>query len=390
MDNNIFIINNVNIVIPDGVIESGSVVIEEGVIKDIFKKRINLNNRINGNNCYLLPGLVDIHGDSLERAIAPRSGVLFPLDISMTEFDRDLSTHGITTIYYCVAFAELGKSTRPLRFREKALDLVKKINENKNKFFLRTFIHLRYEILDTGSIPIINELIENDEIDFFSLMDHTPGYGVFKDLEKYKKYFMMSGLSPEDAVKEYEEKIEMKKKVDMTKILDLVNKSRNNGIPVASHDDHDEEKVEWAVKNNISISEFSVTEEAVLSARKNNLYTVFGSANLVRGGSHVGNLSTSDMIKNKMADIICSDYSPMSMLHALYIAYMQNSYKLNEIVNLFTLHPARAAGIDNAVGSIEIGKIADMILVNFNEKTPRVNISFVDGEIRYSSIDYRY
>jgi alpha-D-ribose 1-methylphosphonate 5-triphosphate diphosphatase len=122
-----------------------------------------------------------------------------------------------------------------------------------------------------------------------------------------------------------------------------------------------------------------VTLEAVHAAREIGLYTVFGAANLVRGGSHAENLSTADMIAQGVADIICSDYSPMSLLRGLFKASAISNAPFHELVNLFTLNPARAVGIGDWTGSIEPGKAADLILVNAQHGVPEVTRTIVNG-----------
>ena len=60
--------------------------------------------------------------------------------------------------------------------------------------------------------------------------------------------------------------------------------------------------------------------------------------------------------------------------------YDNTDITLYDAINCASFNPARALGIDRFVGSIEEGKIADMVLMddNFN-----VHMTIVDGEIRY-------
>ena len=293
MNENYSKIENVKIVLPENVIENGTIVIEDGTIKEIIIHDSNKENKL-----ILMPGFIDIHNDSLERAIAPRSGVPFPLPVILREFDSELAVHGITTVYHCVAFAEMGEMTNPLRFRKKALEILNEINSLKKYFKINTLIHLRYEILDVVSLPEITSLVKNNEINFLSLMDHTPGFGAFSDFENYRKYVTRSGLSAHDAEKTYNERINLRKKLNMKDIKNLVKLCIEKNIPVATHDDHTAEKIDWSVENNIGIAEFPTTNVALDYAREKGLFTVFGASNLVRGGSHVGNLSAMDVLEN--------------------------------------------------------------------------------------------
>ena len=98
----------------------------------------------------------------------------------------------------------------------------------------------------------------------------------------------------------------------------LIRKCQSLGIPVASHDDDTVEKLDIVERMGITISEFPVNMEAVASAVARKMYVAFGSPNVVRGNSISGNLSARDAIKAGFGDILCSDYAPMSIIHAVF------------------------------------------------------------------------
>jgi alpha-D-ribose 1-methylphosphonate 5-triphosphate diphosphatase len=229
------------------------------------------------------------------------------------------------------------------------------------------------------SLLLLQEIVENREIDLLSLMDHTPGYGVFKDIEAYRTYRARSGSNIASTENMIIEMLRFRELVDEDALNDLVALCHRYNIVVASHDDHTEVKISRAKANGIGIAEFPVTWEAVQTARKMGLYTVFGAANLVRGGSHAENLSASDMITQGLADIICSDYSPMSLLQGLFKAASISERPFHELAKLFTLNPASAVGLDNRIGSIEPGKAADLILVDIQDGFSKVTRTIVDG-----------
>jgi alpha-D-ribose 1-methylphosphonate 5-triphosphate diphosphatase len=386
------LIHNVNIITESGIIADGSLVIEDGRITQVSQSRPkNGHTTVDGRGCWLLPGFIDIHGDSLENAIAPRPAAPFPMEYALPAFDAELTAHGITTMYYCIALADLGeKLTKPLRKREQAVRIVDAVNRFRSQARIRTHIHLRYEVLDVQSLPILRRLVENKEVDLISFMDHTPGYSVFKTIDDYRKYRERSGGSLEEADQEISERLQLRDQVDEEVIDALIEFCHQHALPTASHDDHTEEKIRQAAGRGIKIAEFPVSEEAAAAARPLGMQTVFGAANLVRDQSHAGNVLASDMINKELCDIICSDYSPMAMLQGLFKMKHRESAPLPKLLQLFTLNPAKAIGIDEQTGSIAEGKAADLILVRERSNLLRIATTFVNGEAVYASNDIHW
>ncbi len=375
------VISNVDIVTEHSIIENGSLVVEQGRITEISpNKTASGDITIDGRGAYLLPGFIDIHGDSLENAIAPRPAAPFPMEYALPAFDAELTVHGITTMYYCVAMADLGETlTKPLRKRETVLENINAVNAFRNRARVRSNIHLRYEILDMDSLPLIQELIADNAVDLLSIMDHTPGFGVFGSIEDYREYRKRSGGSLEKVDREIEERFRLREKVDLQAIAGLIGSCHDQGIKTASHDDHTAEKVRQAKDLGINIAEFPVSEEAARAACELDMRTVFGAANLVRNQSHAGNVLASDMIQKDLCHIICSDYSPMCMLQGLFTMKKASRLPFPELVSIFSLNPARATGMDNLTGSIKEGKLADLILVRNDLPVPQVRATFVEG-----------
>jgi alpha-D-ribose 1-methylphosphonate 5-triphosphate diphosphatase len=170
-------------------------------------------------------------------------------------------------MYHCVAVADMDGISKPLRRREKVIGILKALHDFAPRSRIRTRLHLRYEVLDVESLPMIRDLIQKQEVHLLSLMDHTPGYGVFKDLDGYRRYRARSGSSPEAAEQAIQEALSRRKHVDEQALDDLISLCHQHRIMVASHDDHTHEKIARARINGIAIAEFPVTLEAVHAAR---------------------------------------------------------------------------------------------------------------------------
>ncbi len=383
-----FSINNARIVTPAGIVEDGSLRIESEWIIDISRSGKNWygDDAFDANGLLLLPGFVDVHADSLEAAISPRPSTPFFPEAVLPSYDAELAMHGITTVFHCVGLADLGDLAKPLRKREVASKIVDAIRQFSEQSLLRTCIHLRYEITDIDSMVLLGDMIAKESIDLLSIMDHTPGFGVFKDLEAYRDYYRRSGQSAAEADEKYTELMARRKIVDEESLQNLIGTAIGRGLTVVSHDDNTPEKLAWAKSLGVSIAEFPVTLEAVDYARENDMSTVFGTPNLIRGMSHAGNLLVSDMLLTDRMDILCLDYSPRCSLPALFKAAHLTRKPLSEISQLFSLNPARSVGLGEKTGSIEPGKAADLILVSDHQAAPRVIATFVGGQPVYQTI----
>jgi alpha-D-ribose 1-methylphosphonate 5-triphosphate diphosphatase len=385
-----FSIVNARVVTPKRVLDPGGIRIESGLITDIGPVGNGINHRngeefIDVKGALLLPGFVDIHADSLEVAIAPRPTAPFTPETVLAAYDAELALHGITTVFHCVGLADLGDFAKPLRTRPMASKIVKDIRAFTPHALLRTFIHLRYEITDTDSLAVIAKMIETGLVDLVSLMDHTPGFGVFKDIDAYRDYFRRSGLTIAAADAKFSELTKRRQNVNETSLQEVVALCHQHHLTVVSHDDHTVEKLQWALDLGLSVAEFPVTLQAVDFARANGMATVFGTPNLIRGRSHAGNLSVTDMISSHRVDVLCLDYAPMSLLPAFFKVAKLSGASLSQVSHLFSLNPAKCVGLDGVTGSIEIGKAADLIVVDNRRKFPRVLATFVNGKSVYQN-----
>lgn len=138
----------------------------------------------------------------------------------------------------------------------------------------------------------------------------------------------------------------------------------------------------------VAISEFPITIDVARQAQQLGLATVVGAPNILLGGSHTGNLSAAEAVKEGCADILCSDYYPAAMLHSIFIMHKQHGVPLPEIVNKLTLNPARAMCIDNDYGSLAVGKKADLLIIKILDGYPVITHALVDGKV-ISQLEYR-
>jgi alpha-D-ribose 1-methylphosphonate 5-triphosphate diphosphatase len=238
--------------------------------------------------------------------------------------------------------------------------------------------HLRCEVSDPGVVEVFSPHADHPLLRLVSLMDHTPGQRQWRDLESFRTYHRDKAWSDQElaaVVADYREKMERYSDVNRRQVLDLC---RGLDLPLASHDDTTVEHIEQAHAEGIAISEFPTTLAAAGQARARGMMNVMGAPNVVRGGSHSGNISALALAEAGLLDILSSDYVPASLLHAAFLLHGRAGMSLPDAVNVVTRNPAAAIGLTDR-GEIAPGKRADLIRVRLHEDLPVLREAWRDG-----------
>lgn len=380
---NNLIINNARIITPYKVITNGSVVVENGKItevSDISKLNNSSNHKIiDAGGKFLLPGIIDLHTDAIDLEICPRPSADFPIEIAFRELEKRMCGVGYTTVFHSLHLGsrEYEKGLRSKYSRMEVFDQVFAACQNHS--LINNKIHLRYEITGVEEYDLCLELVNSGLVSFFSFMDHTPTEEMLTG-EKFKAFVHRSKLPEDQALAELKERMQHPKISAQQKIV-LISFLKMKNIPIASHDDRTVSAIEDNHKMGLTIAEFPITMEAAKRATELKMDTIGGAANVFRGGSNLGNLSVQDAVSQGIINILCSDYYPPAILQSIFILFQKNILSLPQSVNLTSLNPAKAARIDSFTGSIETGKNADMILVNYSNSTPTIDKTIVGGHI---------
>jgi len=379
-----FIIENASLVCSDGIVEDGALAVENGVITEIRSGGIpGERKRINAKGRLLLPGFVDIHSDAIEKEIEPRPRARFPFDIAITELDKKLAAGGITTMYHSLSFAE---NDTGLRSNETASLIVQKINTMAPNLSVNSRTHVRYEITDVSAVAHLQGLVSRGYVHLMSFMDHTPGQGQFREVMEFRNYYgavhQKHGMELDLLI---ERKMSVLQDTKEETLSYLVGLCRGHDIPLASHDDDAAEKIDWMLSMGVGITEFPVNLETAQYARDRGMHVCVGAPNILRGGSVIKNLSARHAVSEGCADIICSDYVPMAILHAVFILHRTLAIPLHEAVNKASLYPAHAVRISGHTGSLESGKTADLLIVDASGDIPKIKKTFVAGREVFST-----
>ena len=380
-----FVIDGASVVTPDNVLPDCALRVSDGRIAGLrqgstFK---TAEPHLDGRGKHLFPGFVDLHCDAIEKQIEPRPNTFFPVDIAVHELDKKLASCGVTTMYHSLSFAEMEVG---LRSNGMAAQIAREINLHAPGLRVRTRVHTRFEVTDGGAVPILERLIEDGEVGLFSLMDHTPGQGQFREVASFKSYYgPVYAKSDEEMDRIIARKQQAKNEAALGGIETLTGRCRQHGVALASHDDDCAEKLGWLHELGVAISEFPVNLDAARAARFRGIGVVLGSPNVLRGSSQGGNLSAREALAEGCGDILCSDYAPQTLLHAVLALEKLGLRPLNEAVNLISRNPAQAVGIGEQTGAIVEGLAADLLLVDLEHGFPRVVKTFVGGREVYAS-----
>ncbi|WP_127581361.1 phosphonate metabolism protein PhnM [Paenibacillus koleovorans] len=330
------------------------------------------------------PGFIDIHSDYIEHMSGPRPTSLFDFRLSLRETERELITHGITTMYHSLSiFKSADYKYRPIREPENVKKMVDLIDEFHNsRHLLRHRFHARFEIDNIDEIDNLKQFIVEKKVHLISFMDHTPGQGQYRDLEVYRKAIQGYQDYSEGQIEEIIAAHQVKPKLTVEGIREIARLAQEHQIAIASHDDDSVEKLELVQSFGTAISEFPITLEIACQAKAMGMATIAGAPNIILGGSHSGNLSAEEAISHGCIDILCSDYYPAALLHAVFHLVDRGRLELTEAIRMVTIHPARAVKIDAEVGSIQEGKKADLIVIEqLEDDFPAVTAVIVDGRL---------
>ena len=339
---------------------------------------------INANGGYISPGFIDIHSDFIETIVSPRPTSLMDVDISLREAEKILITNGITTMYHSLSFYREDVFThKPMRYPKNVQKLVDAIAATQNgPHLIRHRLHARFEIDNIDEIGRLMNNIESGKVHLLSFMDHTPGQGQYRNLEVYRETLLGYRDLSDNEVNAIIEERQNSQLMTIEKMQEVAHLAASKGIAVASHDDDHVKKLELVKSFGASISEFPITLEVAKKAKEMGLYTIVGAPNVLLGGSHSGNLSAIEAISHNCADILCSDYYPSALLHAIFTLHEKYGNDLHKMFMMTTLNPAKAVKIDEELGSISPGKKADLLIIEkMDSGYPMLTATIVNGAL---------
>ena len=356
---------NARIVTPDDVF-LGRVAVEAGVIAGVERGRRavhgSMGPTVDLDGDYLVPGVVELHTDVLERHALPRPGVQWPELPAVLAYDSQLVGAGITTVLDSLAIGYLvdtGQRPRDPR------PLVEAIRAASAAGLLRSdhYLHMRCEVSTALVVQDFVPFADDPLVRLVSLMDHAPGQRQFVDVAKYREYNQgRYGLTDAQLDALVERRLEERARYAEEHRAAITALCRKHGLPVASHDDATVAHVDEAMQVGAAIAEFPTTLEAARAAHDYGLAVLAGAPNLVRGRSHSGNVPAAELAARGWLDVLSSDYVPASVLHGAFLLYTRHGMTLPHAIATVSATPARRVGLEDR-GAITMGRRADLVRV---------------------------
>ena len=370
------ILTNARIVCPDKEF-NGTLVIEDGLIAEILQHRIAEGIDLQG--AFLIPGVIDIHTDYLEREISPRPTAKIPIELALHVMDLRALSCGLTTICSAARISE-EREGRPGSWRGDGLALARQFEELIPQMRANHRIHIRWSTNFEPVSQILDQVLELKSIANLVFNDDTPGQRQFRDIEALlQQRVNRENVTMEQARRQMEERMVRAGKINNRKEVQARLQGR---LAIGSHDDTTVEHVLEAFECGASLSEMPCSIEAARKAKELGMMVCMGAPNYYRGGSHCGNLSCHDAMAENLVDIICSDYHFPSLL-ACAVRMMESGMTPSSAINMLTLSPARHLGIDRETGSIEPGKRADLTAFRIRAGFGDVERVWVNGDERF-------
>ena len=370
------VFRNARVVLGDEMIE-GSILIRDGVIAAIESGSAQSGEDFGGD--YLIPGLVELHTDHLETHYRPRPGVFWDALSALHAHDVQIAGSGITTVFDAV---RIGSDPDLPDMGQHVEALTGAIDSGRTGGWLRAehFVHLRCELPTRDVIEQFEAHAAHPHTRLASIMDHTPGQRQFRSMEAYRLFYKdKMGRNQAELDAYLDARQAEHDRYSAPNRAHLVARARELHLPLASHDDTTLAHIEEGVADGVAISEFPTTLEAAAAAHDAGLAILMGAPNVVRGRSHSGNISATDLVKAGLLDILSSDYVPFALLQAAFVLPQRvDGLALPQALATVTKNPAKAAGLDDR-GEIAIGKRADLVRVQVVGERPIVRSVWREG-----------
>lgn len=378
---NTFVTNRaVSDMMDEWTISGGEVLTEEGFAVQSLNLAEGIIQRESGeatramdaSGAWVLPGIIDVHGDAFERIIEPRPGVRFPAGVAFAEAGSQLLANGITTAYH-----GLTVSWEPgLRSIECAREIVSAHREYAPGLATDTRLNIRWETFAVDHVDEVLAWLQKGAGDILSINDHTTANRALEiGAPKLERMAARMGMSSRQ-VKDLIDDVWARRSEVPPAIRRICEGALQHDAPVFAHDEETvEDRIEARGKG-VSVSEFPLTEAAAAAARSAGEHVVMGAPNVVRGGSHNGAMCATGAVRSGHCSILASDYYYPAQRHAAFRLVDEGVLPLEEAWKIVSSNPAEAVGLTDR-GRISPGLRADLLVID--QRTRDIRAVFVAG-----------
>jgi alpha-D-ribose 1-methylphosphonate 5-triphosphate diphosphatase len=352
-------LTHARLVLPGEVIE-GTLVLRGGIIAEVQPGRAHHPAARDCEGDLLMPGIVDVHTDNLERQVLPRANARWPSRSAFLAHDAQCAAAGVTTVLDALCLGDLGfDMERGKTFEDGVADLTALAGTAALK--AEHFLHLRCELPAADMPEQLERVADHPLVAMVSLMDHSPGVGQYRDLARYRAMrIRQTRMTDAEVEQRIAELLAQRARLREPQRRLILDRFAGRGLPLASHDDEDAQEVRRNAEDGIRVSEFPVTLEAGTEAARLGVGVIAGAPNIVRGGSHSGNVAAMDLVRAGAADVLASDYVPAALLEAAFLIAEETG--LARAIATVTAAPAAMCGMHDR-GTLAPGLRADLLRV---------------------------
>ncbi len=377
-ENRCYKITSKNIYKGNSTLSSGHIVFDSSGIQAIDDDKSTPNIELNIGDRLLLPGIIDLHGDSWENTMMPRANIYFDPKKSLLSLDKELACSGITTAYLAQGYSWEGRTRSP----EAAENFLNLFGEYKHLMQTDVRVQIRLETELKNSAEKICQLISDHNIDYLAFNNHIPMAKRYRDKSPldFANWAEKRGITVEelsDIVDAYLDNDNKETSINTAKVAEFL---RKEGLTIGSHDDKTIDTRQYYRSLGANVCEFPVVKEVAADAKKNNETIIMGAPNVARGGSHTNNIAAEELIRENLCDVLVSDYYLPALIQAVEVITKKEIMPFCEAWNLISLNPAKALRFFDR-GLIKIGNRADLVIVN--PETFEVEATISNGSFTY-------
>lgn len=357
---------------PDGLSER-PVSIRNGRISEAGGSAIDLS------GTYVLPGIVDLHGDAFERQVAPRPSAVFPLDQALRATDCEAAAHGVTTAWMAQSWSWEGG----LRGPDATARLLDALEIYRQTALIDLRVQLRIETHTIDTLDTLKDVIAAHGVDYAVFNDHLPEARQKSrtNPEEILGWAKKAGRTPQEHMAVVDGAFLQNPKVPRY-LCNLAAFFDAQGIRYGSHDDASAETRVYFNEIGAKICEFPTSQAAARAARSLDNPILMGAPNIVRGGSQSGNVAALDLIRAGLCDVLVSDYHYPSMAQSAFALVETGTLDLPAAWALISATPAAVMGLSDR-GTLTVGKRADLVVVD--KKTHRITATISGGRLAHLS-----
>ena len=365
-----FRFTNLEVLLNDEFLKT-SLSFENGIITDQARTEVDLD------GFWVLPGIVDLHGDGFERHLNPRPSASFNMELGLRSADRELSSNGITTAYFAQAYSWEGGYKSP----SYAKGLLKALYYYRKRSFTDIRVQIRYETLMCEPTSELIQLIDLYEIDYLVYNNHIPvAQQLWKDFpERIETWATKSNRTGYQLMEEVNY---LAKSMPFSKerLLKLSSQLSKFNIKTGSHDDYTQDERAYFNDLGATICEFPTSIAVAEYAKSIGNKIVMGAPNIVRGGSQSGSIAAVDLVKLELCDALVSDYYYPAMSDSIWSLYDNKIMDFAKAWSLISSGPANIMNLKNK-GKLELGYHADFIILDPVSRS--IEATFCKGKPTY-------